>query len=82
MTLRERHLLTLANHVLSHLDTWASPADWGISSPEYSANEVLSIIGCPKSPEDEDYSDEARAYARSLWDALGPYLRNLGAIST
>ena len=86
MTLRDRHLLILAKHVQTHLYTWLLPADLGIkygvprSNGKWegcntSVEEILGLIGHPSPDEGEEYPEQAREYARSLWEDLGPFIR-------
>lgn len=82
MTIRDRHLFRLASYVLANTDTWTLPADWGLRVPTTSAEEVLAIIGYPQPSEGEDYSEEAREYAKHLWLELGPYLNGMATTAS
>ena len=85
MTLRDRHLFILAQHVQASLYTWLLPADLGINygycrggkweKTCTSVEEILCLIDYPRPEEDEDFSEEAREYARGLWRDLGDFIR-------
>jgi len=88
---REAHLFQIGQWVLERrLFTWAMPADWGLNfgidrmggkweKCNTSAEEILSLfsdIPRPDREADEEWSDEARQYARGLWIDLRIFFRD------